>query len=117
MTDERNIRALSKNLKLNARGKALCEFNGQQALVSRFSTHPKWEFHPEADEYLQVIEGDMELVLLEGRGRRELRLGPDCVCVVPKGVWHSPVPLGEVTLLSVGRYHGTLVSNEDDPRT
>ncbi len=116
MFDELNIRDLSKNLKLNARGKPLFDFNGQQVLISKFSKHPKWEFHPNSDEYLQVIEGILELILLTDTGAEELRLGPDCICVVPEGVWHSPIPHGSVTLLSVGSYEGTLVSNEDDPR-
>ncbi|MCH6551304.1 MAG: protein kinase [Planctomycetes bacterium] len=41
---------------------------------------------------------------------------PGEVFVIPRGVWHSPVPLGEVSLLSMAEYVGTRVSNEDDPR-
>ena len=111
-----NIRDLSNILKLNARGKPLIDFNGQQVLISKFSEHPKWEFHPNSDEFLQVIEGDLELILLMGTGSKELRLGADSICVIPKSVWHSPIPHGPVTLLSVGNYEGTLISDEDDPR-
>jgi mannose-6-phosphate isomerase-like protein (cupin superfamily) len=116
MFGDLNLVALGAGLKLNSRGRRLFEFNGQQVLVSRFSDHPRWEIHPEADEYLQVIDGTLGIVLLEMDGEREVAMAPNDVCVVPKNVWHSPVPAGPVTLLSIGTYDGTRISNKDDPR-
>jgi mannose-6-phosphate isomerase-like protein (cupin superfamily) len=116
MSHELDIGALCGRLTLNARGRPLLEFNGQQVLLSKFSEHPRWEFHPDADEYLQVIEGRLDVVLLHESATEEFTLEPGGICVVPKGVWHSPIPRGPVTLLSIGGYRGTRVSEAEDPR-
>lgn len=38
------------------------------------------------------------------------------LAVVPKGLWHSPQPIGEVTLVYVTPLEKSEISDEDDPR-
>jgi mannose-6-phosphate isomerase-like protein (cupin superfamily) len=84
--------------------------------VSRFSTHPKWEIHAESDELLVGIAGELEVTLLLPDGSQQVTIGPGDLFVVPRNVWHSPKPRGEVSLLSMASYGGTRVSDRDDPR-
>ena len=111
-----NIHELRTTAPLNERGRALASLDGMPLLVSRFDAHPKWEIHPQGDELLQVIEGELEVTLLTD-DRPTLVLAVGDVFVVPRDTWHSPVPRGTVTLLSTARYDGTRVSDLDDPRS
>ncbi len=102
--------------KLNARGTTIARVDSLDVGVSRFSEHPRWEFHPKGDELLIGISGELQITLLLDDGPETSVVRPGEVFVIPRGVWHSPVPLGEVSLLSMAEYVGTRVSNEDDPR-
>ena len=107
---------LAAKARLNARGKPIGEFDGRTLGLSRFSKHPRWEIHPHGDEYLQVLEGILDLTLLLARGVKHLVLKSGAAVIVPKGIWHSPIPKGPVVLLHLADYTGTEVSNADDPR-
>jgi mannose-6-phosphate isomerase-like protein (cupin superfamily) len=65
---------------------------------------------------LLVIDGEIEVTLLLNSERPRSVLGPGMACVIPKQVWHSPVPQGPVTLLSLADYRSTRGSDADDPR-
>ena len=108
--------ALGASAKLNARGKTFAQLGNRTLSVSRFSKHPRWELHPHDDEYLQVIDGEIEVTLLLEGGQRRSVLRPGIACIIPKNVWHSPVPRGPVTLLSMADYSETEVSDAEDPR-
>lgn len=48
-----------------------------------------WEMHPECDELLQVLEGEIELEILPPTGAAERRVvGAGELIVVPQGRWH-----------------------------
>lgn len=49
-----------------------------------------WEMHPDCDEMLQVIEGEIEVEVLPPDGGEGLRtrVGAGCVIVIPRGLWH-----------------------------
>jgi mannose-6-phosphate isomerase-like protein (cupin superfamily) len=111
-----DLAALGASAKLNSRGNTFARLGKRTLSVSRFSKHPRWEIHPHDDEYLQVIDGEIEVTLLLESGRRQSVLRPGIVCIIPKNVWHSPVPHGAVTLLSMADYSGTEVSDAEDPR-
>ncbi|AYJ51473.1 cupin domain-containing protein [Rhodococcus sp. P1Y] len=51
-----------------------------------------WHTHPETDELFLVVRGDLTIQLRD----RDVRLGPNDVFVVPKGVEHCPKADGEV---------------------
>ena len=111
-----DLLGLATKARLNARGRTLASFDGRTVGVSRFSTHPRWEMHPHGDEFLQVIEGELELALLLAKrtARTTLRAGE--ATIVPKGVWHSPLPRGTVSLLHIADYRDTEISDAADPR-
>jgi mannose-6-phosphate isomerase-like protein (cupin superfamily) len=108
--------ALGVAAKLNTHGHTLAELGSRTLSVSRFSKHPRWEIHPHDDEYLQVIDGEIEITLLVDGDEQRCVLRPGLACIVPKNTWHSPVPRGPVTLLSMSDYTETRVSNAVDPR-
>lgn len=49
------------------------------------------EVHPEADEVLFVISGEIELVLEDGGVQRVVPLGAGEATIVPRGRWHRLV--------------------------
>jgi quercetin dioxygenase-like cupin family protein len=112
-----DLTALARAAKLNERADPVGQFDGRSVKVSRFSEHPRWELHPQGDELLQVIEGELQVILLDGTERTEIVLGPGQVFIIPANVWHSPLARGPVCLLSMADYEGTRVSNDDDPRS
>lgn len=110
-----NLAELAAAAEPNVPGDPFAHLDGCSLGVSRFSRHPRWEIHPGGDEFLQVVDGELDVILLTDDNPRVV-LGPGDVFVVPQGVWHSPIPHGTVSLLSIGNYEGTRVSDEDDPR-
>ena len=90
--------------------------NGCAVGVSRMTSHIQWERHPAGDELLHVVEGRLHLRILDGDATLESEVGPGEVAIVPQGLWHSPQPIGEVTLVYVTPLEDSEVSDEDDPR-
>jgi mannose-6-phosphate isomerase-like protein (cupin superfamily) len=90
--------------------------NGAAVGVSRMTSHIQWERHPGGDELLHVVEGRLHLRILDGDETIESEVGPGEVAIVPKGLWHSPQPIGEVTLVYITPIEGSELSDEDDPR-
>lgn len=62
-------------------------------LVSSFSFDedwPTWEMHPNGDEFVCLLSGDVELLLRGPEGERKVRLNtPGSFVVVPKNTWHK----------------------------
>jgi quercetin dioxygenase-like cupin family protein len=102
--------------RLNSRTAPLASLDGLEIGVSRFSKHPRWEIHPNGEEFLQVIEGVLDLTLLTEDGPQQRLLQPGSAVVVPRNTWHSPVPKGTVVLLHIADYRGTRVSNAARPK-
>ena len=92
------------------------ELNGCAVGISRMTSHVQWERHPQGDELLHVVDGHLHLRILDGETTTETEIGPGEVVVVPKGLWHSPQPRGEVTLVYVTPLGGSEISDDDDPR-
>lgn len=60
-------------------------------LVTAFVSTADWphsEMHPEGEEVLVQLEGEMTLILDEPGGERRVEMAPGSTCVVPRGVWH-----------------------------
>lgn len=111
-----DLKQARKRAKSNSRGKTLARIDGRTVGISRFDEHPRWEMHPHGDELLQVLEGKLDLTLLLGKRKVRRVLRPDDVAIVPKGIWHSPIPVGSVCLLHIADYRATEVSDAEDPR-
>jgi quercetin dioxygenase-like cupin family protein len=77
---------------------------------------PHWERHPNGDELLHVLEGEVEVTLVQKSGRRQrttVRAGS--FFVVPRGLWHRPIQRKPVVMLYVTPGEGTEATFEDEP--
>ncbi|MHB8382316.1 MAG: cupin domain-containing protein [Candidatus Binataceae bacterium] len=84
--------------------------------VMRFSGRTPWERHPDGDELLYALDGEVELTALTGDGpiTRTIRAGDAFVC--PRGIWHRQIPKPWATILFGTPNKTTEISNADDPR-
>ena len=87
------------------------------ALISSFSFDgdwPTWEMHPAGDEFVVLLSGEAEMVLVlpDGDESRTLREPGDFV-IVPKGIWHTARINTPTTMLFVTPGEGT--ENREEP--
>ena len=77
---------------------------------------PGWEMHPDTDEFFYVIEGTVEITLLEVDGPNHYVAPAGSSFVVPQGIWHKPgAPAGaKFIYFTPGQ---SLYSESEDPRT
>jgi mannose-6-phosphate isomerase-like protein (cupin superfamily) len=78
------------------------ELNGHP-IVARRLDGPKRasgkEMHPDTDELFHVIEGHMEVVVINDDGPRHVDLPAGSIFVIPRGHWHQPATLEPASLL------------------
>ena len=76
-----------------------------------------WEMHPDCDELLHAIEGEIEVEVLPNDGEDALMatITAGSYLVIPRGCWHRQyIKAGTIEFyLTPGR---TLHSDKDDPR-
>ena len=51
---------------------------------------PVWEMHPDTDEFFYILQGQFEIVLLDGDTPSKHMANPGSTFVVPQGIWHKP---------------------------
>ncbi|WP_019505037.1 cupin domain-containing protein [Pleurocapsa sp. PCC 7319] len=73
-----------------------------------------WELHPD-DEYLQVIDGNVEVTLLAKENRTEISLSAGDIFTVPKEVWHRQFSEHGVKLMFITSSEGNQHSTKDNP--
>ncbi len=87
------------------------DFSGH-VLVQTFTFEapwPSWEVHPVGDEFVYLLEGDTDFVLMKDGEEEVLRVRePGTYVVVPKGVWHTARPHARTTMLFFTPGAGTL---------
>ncbi|HYL59211.1 MAG TPA: cupin domain-containing protein [Candidatus Acidoferrales bacterium] len=84
--------------------------------VMSYSGLTPWERHPEGDELLYALDGEVEVTVLsdEGPVKRTLSAGSAFVC--PQGLWHRQLAPSSVSMLyGTPIEHGEF-SFADDPR-
>jgi len=94
----------------------LIKFNDNSVGACRITgTSPVWEMHPETDEFFHILEGKLEMTLLEDKGPNHYCAEAGSVMVIPKGVWHKPSSPDGVRFVyfTPGQ---SLHSDLDDPR-
>lgn len=65
---------------------------GRDWLVSEFSCDAdwgSWEMHPNGDEFVYLLDGDIEFHLALPTGLQVQRIEGRGAVVVPRGVWHT----------------------------
>jgi mannose-6-phosphate isomerase-like protein (cupin superfamily) len=90
-------------------------FNQCTLSLMRYSGQPPWERHPNGDELLHVLEGEMDVTVLGDKGPIRVLVRVGAIFVVPRGLWHRPVAESGVTLFSATP-RPTEVSFAPDPR-
>lgn len=93
----------------------LAPFNQCMLGVVRFSGQTPWECHPDGDELLHVLDGEVQVELLTESGTVCRTVGRGSAFVVPRGLWHRQSTGPVVTLLFATPVEGTLNSWADDP--
>lgn len=79
-------------------------------LMAVFSGEGDWdhrEMHPEGDEVLVLLEGEMRMVFDRPEGLEVLFMSPGTTVVVPAGVWHRGLDQRGAKLLAITYGAGT----------
>ena len=91
------------------------EFNGRSFGTCNITgVAPGWEMHPDTDEFFYVIEGAVEITLLED-DPKHYKAPSGTSFVVPRGIWHKPGAPGGAKFIyfTPGQ---SLYSESEDPR-
>jgi uncharacterized cupin superfamily protein len=83
---------------------------GQKWLVSEFECSAdwsNWEMHPQADEFVYLLSGDVIFQLETEAGIDHVPLRGRGAVVVPRGVWHTAKVLAPSRMLFVTLGSGT----------
>ncbi len=83
--------------------------------VMRFSGLTPWERHPDGDELLHVLAGEIEVTVLADDGPVHVTVPTGSVFVCPRGLWHRQQPQPAVAEL-FATPRETEVSWAEDPR-
>ncbi|MEP7296072.1 MAG: cupin domain-containing protein [Burkholderiales bacterium] len=83
---------------------------GEGWLISEFefsTDWANWEMHPNADEFVYLLSGSIELLLEETTGIRKVALRDRGAVVVPRGIWHTAKVAAPSRVLHVTHGAGT----------
>jgi len=76
---------------------------------------PTWEMHPEGDEFVYLMFGEIDFVLWVDGVEQIVHVSePGSYVVVPKGVWHTARPKVPTRMLFVTPGEGTLNAREPE---
>ena len=79
-------------------------------LISEFACDEdwaSWELHPNGDEFVYLLSGDVELHLEFPSGVTVTRIVGRGAILVPRGIWHTAKVFGPSRMLFVTRGGGT----------
>ena len=83
---------------------------GNGWLVSEFEFEadwPNWEMHPNADEFVYLLSGSVEVHLERPDGLHKVALKGSGAVIVPRGIWHTAKVAAPSRMLHVTRGAGT----------
>jgi mannose-6-phosphate isomerase-like protein (cupin superfamily) len=109
ITDETNESDAEKSMRL------LGTFNQCMYGIVNFIGKTPWELHPD-DEYLQIVEGHVEITLLEKENKTQVSLSTGDIFSVPKEVWHRQFSEHGVKLLFITSLKGNQHSTANNPQ-
>jgi len=74
-----------------------------------------WEMHPEGDEIVYLISGNIDFALkLDGKEKILHVDNPGATIVIPKGIWHTARPRQQTSMLFITPGEGTLNAEQPD---
>ena len=76
--------------------------------VMRYTGLTPWERHPDGDELLHPLEGEVDVTVLTDSGPTHVTVRAGSVFVCPRGLWHRQLPRPAVTM-----FFGTPTENEE----
>jgi mannose-6-phosphate isomerase-like protein (cupin superfamily) len=94
----------------------LNDFNQCMVGIVNFSGLTPWERHPD-DEFLQVLDGEVEVTILDDGADRIISLSAGSIFVVPQHLWHKQNSVTGVKLLFITSKEGNETSTAKDPRS
>lgn len=86
------------------------EHYGKGWLVSEFECTedwPNWEMHPNADEFVYLLSGSIEVLFEQPDGLKAVALHGSGAVIVPRGVWHTARVTAPSRMLHVTQGAGT----------
>ena len=79
----------------------LSKYENGAIFAGRFKGESPWESHPAGDEIVHVLEGVLNLKIIEKDGSENMiTLSKDSLAVVPKSTWHKLISMDGVTLMT-----------------
>jgi quercetin dioxygenase-like cupin family protein len=96
--------------------RTIASLDGCTLGVMRFSGETPWERHPDGDELLHPLEGEVDVTVLTDDGPARVTVPAGSIFVCPRGLWHRQLPRTAVTELFATPADTTEVSWAEDPR-
>lgn len=88
-------------------------YEGGSTWVGKWQGESPWERHVQGDEFLHVLKGDVEVVVLTSSGKISKNVREGNIFVVPKNHWHKQIARSEVIVL--GATPGVTDVSEAEP--
>jgi len=90
-------------------------FDGGSTWVGKWSGESPWERHTKGDEFLHVLKGEVEVIVLTQAGKKSFSVAEGNIFVVPKDHWHKQRAKSEVIVL--GATPGVTDHSDKEPST
>jgi quercetin dioxygenase-like cupin family protein len=84
--------------------------------VMRFSGTTPWERHPDGDELLHVLDGEVDVTVLTDDGPVDVAVPAGSLLVCPRGLWHRQTPRAAATVFFATPTATSEASWAADPR-
>jgi PhnB protein len=111
-----NITADTTGEDANAAVRNVAKIGNLTLGVMSYTGQTPWERHPDGDELLLALDGELDVTVLtdDGPVTRKLRAGEAFVC--PQGLWHRQFAEKSVSMLYGTPIDTSEISVADDPR-
>ncbi len=111
-----NITASTTGEEADAAVRTVAKLDNLSLGVMSYSGLTPWERHPDGDELLYALDGEVEVTVLtdDGPVHETIRAGSAFVC--PQGLWHRQLARKSVSMLYGTATETSEISMADDPR-
>ena len=76
--------------KLDQAFSIIAETKKSKIFVGAFQGLSAWEIHRKGDEFVQILSGSTELIILEkSKEKTILQMNEAMIALIPKGTWHK----------------------------